>query len=363
MERDCIIEYNNDSRTISDFINTYIWLDGGDPNTNDPTQFLRSKEKITITDTYHKYKPWSFDGSSTNQASGSDSDVILKPVRIFPDPMKDNGSLVLCECFYPDGTPHDSNQRAKLRKVLDHAEISNQDPWFGFEQEYTSYDGRRPMGWPEHGIPGNQGPFYCGVGVEQIKGRKFSELHTKLCIKAGLMIYGTNAEVMPGQWEFQLGMRDGDTRHADPLRAADHLWVARWLLYRAGETLDISVRLDCKPEKGDWNGAGLHTNYSHKDMRDPEKGKETIDHTIDKLGKNHFEHIEDYGFGVKERLTGKHETCPWDSFKSGVANRGASIRIPRHVHDLGYGYIEDRRPGANADPYIVSRMMLETIFG
>ena len=341
----------------------YIWLDGAVP-----TRFLRSKTRVVNVGKSPKPKDfpeWSFDGSSTNQAVGEDSDCFLDPVSIFKDPIRGEGNwLVMCEVNNPDGTPHESNSRAQLRAVLD-AGAGAQDPWAGFEQEYTLFPlGRRtPLGWPEHGYPAPQGPYHCGVGAEEAFGRELAEAHAELCLDAGLMYYGLNAEVMPGQWEFQIGFRGDPAEDPGVLNAADQTWIARWLLHRAGEDFEIAATLDNKPAKGDWNGAGMHTNFSTKDTRDKTKGKAAIEAAVDALSKKHNEHIVLYGAGLADRLTGLHETCDINTFKAGNADRGCSIRIPQPVAQKGYGYFEDRRPGANADPYLVAARLCTTVCG
>lgn len=339
----------------------YIWMDGAVP-----TQKLRSKTRILSFDQQDELDlkacpKWGFDGSSTYQAEGHNSDLILEPICGVKDPLRGKGHfLVMCEVMNPDGTPHISNTRAQLRRVLDLG-ARKENPWFGFEQEYTLFKGRTPMGWPEDGYPAPQGPFYCGVGADEAFGRSIVEEHLRRCIDAGLMIYGVNGEVMPGQWEYQIGYRGLDSESADPLTVADHNWIARWLLYRIGEYHKINATLHPKPVRGDWNGAGQHTNFSTKAMRTPDGGKQAIASAIEKLKEKHAEHIALYGDGLSERLTGLHETCAIDQFRSGVSDRGASIRIPLEVDKKGYGYIEDRRPGANADPYVIASRILKTI--
>lgn len=340
----------------------YIWLDGA-PR----TQRARSKARIVDIPESHScdpnaYPQWGYDGSSTYQADGGDSDLLLEPVRVLPDPIrKGDNRLVLCEVLNPDGTVHATNKRARLRELLD-AGAAEQDPWVGFEQEYTLFEGDRPLGFPANGSePSPQGPYYCAVGADRIHGRDLVEAHTQSCVDAGIMIYGVNAEVMPGQWEFQLGYRGIAGESADVLNISDQLVLARWLLHRLGEGFGWSVSLDPKPRQGDWNGAGNHTNFSTADMRDEASGMNAIRDAIERLSKRHAEHIDGYGHGLRERLTGLHETCSIDEFRSGVADRGASIRIPRSVEIEGHGYLEDRRPGANCCPYTVCSLLLETI--
>lgn len=330
----------------------YIWIDG-----TDPVPELRSKARILpfkeVTNA-QDFPEWSFDGSSTNQATGSDSDCIIKPVNFVIDPLRECGYIVLCEVYNPDGeTPHKTNNRAKLREILDNAS-ENHEMWAGFEQEYTMFKDGRPLGWPTTGFPGPQGPYYCSAGSNKAFGRDLVEAHMQACLDAGILFYGINAEVMPGQWEFQIGYRGVDGEDAGILNVSDHTHIARWLLERLGEEFDITISFDNKPIKGDWNGAGMHTNFSTKDTRDPQKGKQAIANIVKNLEKNHSKDILSYGFNLHERLTGLHETCDINTFKVGDADRGCSIRIPRPVALKGYGYFEDRRPGANSDPYLVA---------
>lgn len=339
---------------------TYIWIDGAMPThkLRCKTRILKkNSDNISLSD----FPDWGFDGSSTNQADGHSSDLVLKPVFFTTNPIStEHDYLVMCEVFNPDDTPHRTNKRALLRDAMDQAG-KDCDPWIGFEQEYTLFKGNTPLGWPENGYPAPQGPFYCGVGADEVFGRELVEDHTFACMSAGLMIFGTNAEVMPGQWEFQIGYRGVESESADPLTVSDHLWVARWLLYRIGEDHGVSATLDPKPVKGDWNGAGKHTNFSTAEMRDPATGKKAIYEAIESLQQSHDEHIKVYGHGLADRLTGQHETARIDQFSYGVSDRGASIRIPHSVEKNQCGYIEDRRPGANADPYEVAAALVKSI--
>ena len=325
----------------------YIWIDG-----TEPTAEVRSKTKILADGETPGI--WGFDGSSTNQATGDNSDVVLKPVFQCHDPIRGGENiLVLCETLLTaDLSPHPTNTRAGAVAALE--KYGNQEPWFGLEQEYTMLhpESGWPYGFPDGGFPGPQGPYYCGVGAVKIAGRDIVEEHTTMCIEAGLKISGTNAEVMPGQWEFQIGP-------ADTVEVGDHLWIARYLLYRVAEKYHVEISIDAKPMKGDWNGAGMHTNFSTKSMRENYDAIETAAASMGAEGKVE-EHLAGYGQGIEDRLTGDHETQRFDKFSYGVSDRGASIRIPWQVAQDKKGYIEDRRPNANADPYVVAALLTNT---
>lgn len=322
----------------------YIWIDG-----TKPTALMRSKTKILQEG--QEPPTWGFDGSSTNQAEGHCSDCVLKPVFQCKDPIRGGKDvIVLCEVFDTDMTPHPTNTRAKAREVAE--KYADFECLFGLEQEYTflKADGT-PLGFPSNGYPAPQGPYYCGVGGSQIYGRDVVEAHLNACLDAGLGLSGINAEVMPGQWEFQVGP-------LSPLEVADHLTVARWLLCRIAEHYDCDATFEPKPAKGDWNGAGCHTNFSTKHMR------ESYDACVaacEAIGARYMEMVQQYGHGIQDRLTGAHETQKWDTFSYGVSDRGASIRIPWQVKQDGKGYIEDRRPNANVDPYVVTRLLVEVV--
>ncbi|CEQ39134.1 SPOSA6832_00625 [Sporobolomyces salmonicolor] len=417
----------------------YVWVDA-DGGLRCKTTTLSGPVK-SLDD----LKEWNFDGSSTGQAEGANSDVFLRPAAYFPDPFRrGNNIIVMAETcasrwrdevvclerrayssgarFWGrpdnnDGTPNKYNHRYSCMKTMEAAAKS--DPWFGLEQEYTIFgsDGR-PYGWPVGGFPGPQGPYYCGVALLrlvarakaalcasfcspcagykeissdspiplQVFARDMIEAHYRACMYAGVNISGINAEVMPSQWEFQVGPCKGKDM-------GDHLWMARYLLIRIAEEWGVTVSFHPKPLQGDWNGAGCHTNYSTNETR-AEGGIKAIEEMIKKLEKRHLQHIEVYGSEYvlppfphvapvsslptstfvlftpslmpppnscsnDLRLTGRHETGHIGSFSSGVANRGASIRIPKSVAVDGKGYFEDRRPASNIDPYQVCDIMVQ----
>ncbi|ODM91144.1 Glutamine synthetase [Orchesella cincta] len=331
---------------------TYIWIDG-------TGEYLRSKTRThyEIPKNVEDLPIWNYDGSSTYQAEGSNSDVYLYPRAIYKDPfLQGNNRLVLCETFKYNKDPTDTNLRASCVEVMNKA--ADQHPWFGIEQEYAILDrDLHPFGWPKSGFPGPQGPYYCGVGANKVFGRDVVESHYKACLYSGIKICGTNAEVMPAQWEYQVGPCEG-------IAMGDELWMSRYILHRVAEEFGVVISFDPKPIPGDWNGAGCHTNFSTQAMRD-ENGILAIEKAIERFSKNHLLHIKAYdpkeGKDNERRLTGHHETSSIHDFSAGVANRGCSIRIPRSVAEEKKGYLEDRRPSSNCDPYKVTEIIVRTV--
>ena len=323
----------------------YIWLDG-----YKPTQNLRSKTKV-VEDFDGKLEScsmWAFDGSSTQQAEGGSSDCLLKPVAIYPDPVRKNGWLVMNEVLNSDGSAHESNGRANI-------DDDDDDFWFGFEQEYFLWDPETnlPVGFPKDQTP--QGQFYCSVGAKNTFGREVMDRHLDICLDAGINVEGTNAEVAAGQWEFQ-------TFAKGAAKAGDEMWVARYLLERLAEEYGLSIEYHPKPlGDTDWNGSGMHANFSNTTLRTC-GSKETYEKICEAFRPVVKEHIAVYGAYNDQRLTGKHETQSIHEFSYGVSDRGASIRIPIMTVENGYkGWLEDRRPSSNGDPYKIAAIIIKTV--
>ncbi|KAL2652561.1 hypothetical protein R1flu_020689 [Riccia fluitans] len=328
----------------------YIWIGGSGLDIRSKARTIPGPVKSAA-----ELPKWNFDGSSTGQAPGDDSEIILYPQAIFRDPFRrGNNILVICDCYTPQGVPIPTNKRAAAAEIFKKPEVTKEEPWYGIEQEYTllQKDAKWPLGWPVNGYPGPQGPYYCGTGADKAWGRDIVDAHYKACLYAGIQISGVNGEVMPGQWEYQVGPVVG-------ISSGDQLWVSRYILERITEIAGVVLTFDPKPIEGDWNGAGCHTNYSTKSMRE-NGGYEVIKKAIEKLGLRHKEHIAAYGEGNERRLTGHHETASINHFSWGVANRGASVRVGRETEKAGKGYFEDRRPASNMDPYVVTSLIAQT---
>ena len=338
----------------------YIWIDGSGVT-------VRSKAK-TIVGKVTKVEDcpeWNYDGSSTYQATTEQSEVILKPVALYRDPFRRGDNvLVFCETFNwknkecKELVPSNTNFRHFATKIWDHPAVAAEKTWYGIEQEYTLLESANKfniacLGWPKDGYPGPQGPYYCSIGNNVAFGRAIADAHYKACLYAGVQISGTNAEVMPGQWEYQVGPCLG-------VKIGDDMWVSRYLLGRCAEDYGCIVSIEPKLFP-DWNGSGCHTNFSTETMREGKLGMKYIHDMMAKLGPKHTLHISVYGEGNEKRLTGHHETSSCHTFSYGVANRAASFRIPTSTANAdGKGYIEDRRPASNIDPYVVASMIADS---
>lgn len=330
----------------------YVWIDGKNN--------LRSKIRvlnISVTN-INDVPEWNYDGSSTYQAEGTDSEIVLKPCAIFHNRNNDNNKLIMCDTYFPNGEPCLTNNRHHAQQTFNKA--LDEEPWFGLEQEYFICDigNKEPIGFQyrESRREVVQGRYYCSVGTLNSFGRELAEEHLRMCINYGIKISGMNAEVAPGQWEFQIGPCTG-------IEQGDHLWMARYILYKLSENYNYVINILPKPLPGEWNGSGCHANFSTKKMREgtsDKTGLEYIDEAIIKLSKKHKEHMEVYGEDNHLRMTGECETSSYDVFSDGVANRGASVRRGHDTLKNKKGYFEDRRPSSNCDPYLVTSKLFET---
>jgi len=358
--------YKSQEATMSFFILEYIWLDG--------LGKLRSKYRTVYPElnyesgnVYIVAENWNYDGSSTYQASTEDSEIVLVPVAHYASPFFKTGHsfLVLCDTYrhyngdggnYNHFCPTETNFRsAAVETFANRPELK---PWFGIEQEYfmmTLKKNDTPLAFASASEPEPQGDYYCGVGSRTVTLRRLAEKHYEYCLEAGLKISGINAEVAPSQWEFQIGPCEG-------IVAGDQLWVARYILHKLSEEFGVCISFNPKPLANPWNGSGLHTNFSTIETRTSDSdgvGLKTIYKYIDRLSKRHDEHIGVYGDN-SQRLNGTCETSDARTFSYAAGSRGASIRIPNSVLQSGCGYLEDRRPASDADPYRVTAAIFST---
>lgn len=321
----------------------YIWIDSKGQ--------VRSKNRTIQSDS--KFPLWTFDGSSTGQATVESSEIILKPIYSTYDPFSDKGIYVLCECLDVKLLPIVTNKYHNAKKIFD--KFSKEKIMFGLEQEYVIYDckTKKPIGWPISGTPPKQGPYYCGLVSGSNSGRKIARKHYKACIQADLAISGYNREVMPGQWEFQIGPVIG-------IEASHQLILARYILERIAEEYDCYISYNPKPEGDKWNGSGCHINFSTADMRNSTTFKKTVKMCVEKLTKTHDHLMSCYGTN-KYRMTGTHETSDPSKFTWGICDRSVSMRIPILVSKNGYGYCEDRRPASDINPYLATSELTKAI--
>lgn len=331
---------------------TYVWIDGTGIK-------LRSKDRVLDKEPCDlKMIPkWSFDGSSTGQAKTDDSDTLLIPSAMYRDPFRKSPHvIILCETVHGDGAPTPTNHRANCANIL--SSITDLDPWFGIEQEYTMFNEEKwPLGWPGgRGYPALKNKYsYCGIG-HHVAGREIVECHARAALYSGIDYGGSNAEVMKGSWEFQVGTTPG-------IKAADDLWMGRYLLQRVAENFGVSISYHPKPMGKDQPGIGCHHNFSVKKMR-CDGGIAEIERVCKVLCENHENYMKQYGLGDgadnRKRLTGKFETASFDTCKWGVADRAASIRLQRSVVAEQKGFLEDRRPAGDCDPYRICALLAQT---
>ncbi|XP_045491737.1 glutamine synthetase 1, mitochondrial-like [Colias croceus] len=334
---------------------TYCWIDGSGLN-------MRCKDRILNCTPYcaDAAPGWAFDGSSTGQATTANSDTTLKPAAVYKDPFRlEPHVLVLAEVYMGDGSAAKTNHRKFCNDLCEFHKA--EEPWFGLEQEYTMLDvDGWGLGWPKGGgFPAVNYEFsYCGVGAKYIAGRDISEAHTKACLYAGCDFEGTNAEVMFACWEWQIGTTIG-------IKAPDDMWMSRYIMSRVSEDYGVVVTYHPKPMGPKHPGVGMHHNFSTKRMRS-DGGYQFIEECIKRLEKNHMKHMKNYQHDEQSnrmRLSGKFETAPFDKFSWGIANRKASIRLGRNIKEKGKGFMEDRRPAGDCDPYLVCGLLMDTCLG
>lgn len=335
---------------------TYVFVDGTLENVRAKTRTLDFEPK-----TAKDCPEWTYCALGTYQwaDAGAKSEMFLVPVALFRDPfLKGRNKLVLCETLLHDRRPPETNTRWSCDKAM--KEAANEDPWFGIEQEYVLLDADKiPLGWPkDNNVIRPLGPYFLGVGVGNVFGRQISDAHLKACAYAGVKIAGTNAEVVLSQWEYQVGPLPG-------VQAADHLWMSRYILHRVAEEFGVIVSFDPKPfQSNELCGSGGHINFSTRQMRD-DGGIEYILEALKKLEVKSELHLTNYdpqkGKSNSRRLNAGMLATPSEDFTADKCSRLSSIRVPRLVVEAGKGYLEDRRPGANVEPYRATETLVKTV--
>jgi glutamine synthetase len=326
-------------------------------------RFYTKVKTIELKNTYAPIKLtladipiWSFDGSSTGHivptSSNANTEVILSPVKLYdhPFPTESIKYLVLCDTYDINSVPNKFSTRANVINTF--LTNSNLIPWYGLEQEYVfmnalndgiyGWDMTNPALWPQ------QNDHYCGLSIYCKKLRPIVEDHYNRCLKIGINISGFNAEVMPSQWEFQIGPSVG-------IDAADDLVTARYILERLAESNDLYINYHPKPLPN-YNGSGCHHNFSTTQTRqlNADTCRAFYSLLFEKFNAKHEETMKYYGANNTLRLTGIHETSNMTNFTYDIGTRHTSIRVPVNT----YTYFEDRRPAASIDPYISTWALL-----
>lgn len=278
------------------------------------------------------YPTGTFDGSSTGDAEVGSSDLRIKPCAVYRD-VDGVGVFVLCDIDTAE-TP-----RANLLTLIENRKVFGAEScWFGFEQEYFLL--------PFESESEQDAFHYCSPTSETIPQHHYNE-----CRQMGVHITGWNCEVAPNQYEFQVC--------AAGVSAADDLIMARWVLLRVCQEHDKGLLLVPKPIPV-YNGSGLHTNFSTPQMRTSPGGWSTMLKSVGLLRDRHNEHMEVYGDGNEERLSGMYETSAFDTFSWGIGSRDTSVRLQKVMKGEDKGFIEDRRPASNANPYVVCYALVNT---
>ena len=332
----------------------YVWLDS-ENNFRSKTRIISNKKENRFNLTC--YPHWNYDGSSTGQATLDNSEVILEPYMIYPDVFRDFNIdvIIFCMSYKKNGDEINylSSRYNALQFFNEHSDLL---PLYGLEQEFYMIDTNtnEPFNYKPTSVDKNT--YYCGVGAGNVSKlvRTFMNQVMLMCCKADIILTGMNMEVSPGQGEFQVCNMG--------IKACDDLMFLRYVLVRLGEDYNISIDFSPKIKLNNkLNGSGCHINFSTKQMRD-ENGYSFIEKALDKLNlQDKEEHLKYYGKNNTERLTGNNDTSKYDEFTVGKGNRGCSIRIPVNTIIENKGYFEDRRPGANIDPYIACSFLLRSI--
>jgi len=337
------------------YVLEYIWL-GGNYEMRSKIKVHETPKSFLCMNDLKNVPAWNYDGSSTSQTTGCNSEINLLPVAVYKNPLFKRkpgleSLLVLCETRDENDQPLKTNNRFKANEIFE--KCRGHEPWFGLEQEYFILTDEINAKLNNSSV--TQGQYYCSVGGRNAFFRNVVDKHMMACIEAGINISGTNAEVAPYQWEFQIGPCTG-------IDSGDQMWVARYLLEKIAE--EEGCYIDWSPKPFDnINGSGCHSNFSTKGMRDSSEGLSLILAAITKLSHVHSQHMSVYGDGNDKRMSGQYETATYDTFSFDVdmpVNRGASIRIGYDTFKKGQGYFEDRRPASNCDPYLVTSAIANT---
>lgn len=334
----------------------YVWLDS---NRN-----LRTKQKIIHFNqdydeelfTLKNIPEWNYDGSSTGQASiEGNTEIILRPVYITSPAYTSNpeNQTVIAMCDIFDITGKCLSYRKEAEEYFNREDVLKEDPWFGLEQEFFLFPKEKYNNGTINFNEISNKNEYCGTNRNYTE-RSIISTFVESCNIFGITLSGINSEVSPHQWEFQL--------FGKGLNVCDQLYVARFILETIVEQQDYIVLYSPKINET-ISGSGCHVNFSTLSTRTQHTGYSVIEEYIKRFEENHMKLIDCCSEKNKERLSGKFETARWDRFTWGVGTRNTSIRVPNDTFKNKCGYLEDRRPGSDIDPYLYCKTMCKIALG
>ena len=326
----------------------YIWIDG-----TEPTAKLRSKTKILDKTGPPSCRSGASTARPPTRPPATASDCVLQPVFSCPDPIRGGDNvLVLAEVLYTDMTPHPTNTRAEPPRSPTSTPTRSRCSASSRSTPCSSAAARSASPRTATRPPGPR--TTAASAPTRSTAARLVEAHIERLHRGRPrhLRHQRRGHARP------VGVPDRPARPPRGRRPAVDRPVAA-LPHRRGLRHQRHPRPQAGPgrlerrrrphqllHQGD--ARGLRRRSSPPARRSAEKP---------------LEHVKVYGFGIEDRLTGLHETAPWNEFSYGVSNRGASVRIPWQVEVDKKGYIEDRRPNANCDPYLVTSRIVDTVCG
>ena len=329
------------------YLNQYVWSDKyGEPRV---TTKLESDHDIN--------KLLCFNGLNTGQSvDTNNSDIYIRPVQRYNNPLikrtkELEPSIFVCELMLDENKSHSSNERNRSIKVLENYEDVN----MSFTLDFFVTKKNVPVAFLSNPPPSQQGIFYCGVGGDIAVGQECANDIFQNANRADLNVTQLSGGVAPSQWTIKL---EGTAK----VKLLDDLICLRYIIAKSAEKYGVTICFHPQLLKEEWNGSACLIEYSNDKMRTDKECNYIRNTVIKNLDKTHAEYVSKCGEDNNRRLIGTNNTSKNDEFTSAVGKYDCSVRIPKLTNVRGHGSIEDRRPGANMDPYVVVPYLLNASF-